>query len=126
MARREYSPETKAAAMAALLAGQGVPEIARTYKIPEATLRSWKSRQANGESVARVATDKKDEIGALLVDYLGANLRALRAQAEVFSDPAWIREQGAAELATLHGVMTDKAVRLIEAFGTTEDEADAD
>lgn len=125
MARREYSPETKAAAMAALLAGQSVNQVAREYKIPRSTVGAW-GTEIRKEGVQTVPDSKKGEIGALLVDYLGANLRALRAQAEVFSDPAWIREQGAAELATLHGVMTDKAVRLIEAFGTTEDEADAD
>jgi len=116
MARREYSDETKAAVMAALLTSQSVAEIAKTYKIPASTVRSWKSRQANGESVATVATQKKERIGELLIEYLEANLTALKAQAVVFADPKWLRLQTAENAAVLHGVMTDKAVRLLEAL----------
>ena len=61
-------------------------------------------------------TEKESEIGDLLIAYLRANLAALKAQAEVFTDKTWLSEQGASEAAILHGVMTDKAVRLIEAF----------
>jgi transposase-like protein len=125
--RTSYGPETKAAVMAALLAGQSVSSVAREYKLPKGTVSGWK-RQAERrveEGVAPTAT-QKSRVSTLLVAYLEKNLEALAVQAEVFADPAWIREQGAAELATLHGVMTDKAVRLIEAFGRAEEEeADA-
>jgi transposase-like protein len=113
--RTEYSDEIKAACMAALIAGQSIAEIAREYNIPEGTVACWRSR-ANG-SVASVASpETKTAIGDLLLDYLRTALVSLKAQAVVASDPAWLMKQPASELAVLHGVMTDKAVRLLDAL----------
>jgi len=117
MARREYNPETKAAVMAALLAGQGVEFVAREYKIPEGTVKAWKSRLREGSSP--VATEKREAIGNLLIQYLEANLNTLREQHKVFADPEWLKKQKAAEAAVLHGVIADKTVRLLEAMGGT-------
>jgi transposase-like protein len=110
--RSTYSEETKAAAMAALLAGQSVSSVAREYSIPKGTVSGWKD--AAGK-VADGATQKGD-VGDLLMEYLRTNLRALTVQANTFSDPEWLKKQDASQLAVLHGVMTDKAVRLLEAM----------
>lgn len=122
----KYSPDTKAAVLAALLEGQSVTAVAKEYSIPEGTVKSWKSRQRGGEHVATVAPQKRAEIGDLLMGYLEANLRALKAQAEVFADPDWIRKQDASEAAVLHGVQTDKAVRLLEALSHAADDNTTD
>lgn len=123
MAKTEYSEEVKAAVMTALLTGQSVTQIAREYKIPASTIRSWKSRQNNGESVATVATQKKQVIGDLLIKYLETSLETLQIQAKHFGDVTWLKKQSANELAVLHGVATDKSIRLLEALaGQTEDE----
>ena len=111
-----YSPETKAAVMAALLAGQSVSAVAREFKIPKGTVSSWKDRHGS-QAVAEVATQKKAEIGDLLVGYLRANLESLQAQAKAFGDLTWLKGQPASELAVLHGVMADKLSRLLEALG---------
>ena len=66
----EYSDSVKAQALAALLAGQAPAYVAATFGIPIGTLKSWKSRQKNGESVAVVATEKRERIGVLLLEYL--------------------------------------------------------
>jgi transposase-like protein len=115
-----YSEETKAAAMAALLAGQSVSSVAREYKIPKGTASNWKRQaQRQVEGVHDDGTQNtREEVGTLLLDYLAANLRALKAQTDVFADPSWIRQQEASQMAVLHGVMTDKAVRLLEAMGS--------
>lgn len=118
---RSYAPELKAAVMAALLAGQSTPEIAEEYSVPEGTVRSWKSRQG-GTPVARVATEKSEEIGDLLLDYLRVSLRTLKTQVEHFGDKSWLASQDASELAVLHGVQTDKAIRLLEALSGGADE----
>lgn len=110
--RKQYDEQVKAAVMAALLAGQSVSSVAREYKLPKGTVSSWK-RQAHRE-VDNASTQKKDEIGDLLLDYLTASLRTLKAQVEVFGDKTWLTKQPASELAVLHGVITDKAVRLLE------------
>ena len=107
--------------MAALLAGQAINDVATQYHVPATTIRSWKSRQS-GDSVATVATDKKAQIGELLLDYLAAALSALRAQTDVFADKEWLKKQPANELAVLHGVVTDKTIRLLEALSRADDE----
>ena len=117
----QYSAETKAAVIAALLSGQSVSAVADEYNIPLGTVKSWKSRQKNGDSVAKVATIKKEMIGDLILEYLAASLTTLKAQVEMFSNEEWIAKQNAADVAVLHGVVTDKAVRLLEALATSEE-----
>lgn len=124
--RNEYSDTTKAAVMAALLAGQGVEELSKQYSIPAATLRSWKSKQFNSGGVATVATQKKEKIGELLIEYLSASLTTLKAQVEFFKNEEWLEKQDASAVATLHGVTTDKAIRLLEALSRAEEPKEED
>ena len=107
--RQVHDPDVRAACMAALLTGQGTTAVAAEYNLPLATVSRWRKE-------ARRTAGKSDDIGALVRDYLRANLTALQAQATVFSDPAWLKEQGASEAGVLHGIMTDKAIRLLEAM----------
>lgn len=120
----EYSDHIKAQALAALLAGQAPAQVAATFGIPIGTLKSWKSRQKNGESVAVVATEKRERIGQLLLEYLEMTLETLKAQQVVFRDVEWLKKQSASEVAVLHGVAFDKAVRLLE--GLADDGASGD
>lgn len=117
----EYSDQIKAQALAALLAGQAPSEVARLYQIPVGTLKSWKSRQLRGESVATVATESRERIGALLLDYLETTLSTLIMQQKVFANAEWLLKQSAAEVATLHGLSVDKAVRLLEGLADQDD-----
>ena len=115
MARgKAHDSETKAAVMAALLAGQSTSDVARQYRLPEGTVQEWK-RQVHG-----VQTLKRDqaELGELLVAYLRENLATLASQARDFRDTDWLKKQAASEAAVLHGVLTDKAIRLLEALST--------
>jgi transposase-like protein len=116
-----YSEETKAAAIAALLAGQSVGQVAKEYKIPAGTVKSWKSRTLNGEAVATVATEKRQEVGELLLGYLQEGLETLRVQTIIFRDKEWLLRQDASSAAVLHGVLTDKMVRLLEAMSAGDD-----
>ena len=113
---RHYTPETKAAVMAALLAGQGTTEVAREYEIPASTVSRWKRK-------ARQEVGRSDDVGELLLGYLTENLTTLTAQAKVFREAEWLRTQDAADVAVLHGVLTDKAVRLLEALDPVASEA---
>lgn len=126
---RTYSDETKAQVMAALLTGQSVSSVAKDYEIPKGTVSNWKRAAQLEAATSQGSGPKKDgpDIGTRLTDYLDKNLAALAAQAEVFAEADWLRTQEASDLAVLHGVMTDKAVRLLEAFGraTETDEPDA-
>jgi transposase-like protein len=107
--RRVYDPETRAAAMAALLAGQSVTTVAAEYRLPHSTVSRWRADARRGAA-------RSDDVGALLLDYLRENLTTLRAQAVAFRDPEWLRTQDASAVGVLHGVLTDKAVRLLEAL----------
>ena len=115
MGRRSYSNETKAAVVKALLEGQSISEVAEEWDIPRGTVSGWSSA-ARKEGASSITTTKKEQIGALLVEYLRESLETLRQQQEHFRDKEWLEEQGAAEIATLHGVTTDKVVRLLEAM----------
>lgn len=117
--RRNYDADTKAAAMAALLTGQAVDEVAKEYKIPASTLRSWKSRL---KDEGHVATQKKEQVGDLLIGFVESSFDVLKAQHALFKDREWLREQSAQEMAVLYGVTTDKMVRILEAMGGPEDE----
>lgn len=127
--RREYDEATKAAVMAALLMGQSVAEVAKQYKINPSTIKSWKSRQRNGDqvaTVATVATEKRERVGELLFDYLETMLRTLKVQAEHFGDKKWLDKQSADSSAVLHGVSIDKAVRLLEAISDDSNDTSAE
>lgn len=119
---KKYSEETKAAVIVALLEGQAVSKVAEDYKIPEGTVKSWKYRKAN--QVAKMEKDatQKKEIGDLLIEYLQQSLQALIAQVQHFKNIEWLSKQSAESAAVLHGVMTDKAIRLLEALGRNEAE----
>ena len=95
MARAQYSDEVKAACLAALLAGQAPAEVAASYNVPRATLRSWKSRLGSeGQGTpALVSEDARGQIGELLLGYLADLIGALRKQLVVFGDPDWLRKQ---------------------------------
>lgn len=120
----EYSDQVKAQALAQLLAGLAPSDVARATGIPVGTLRSWKSRQQHGESVATVATESRERIGELLLEYLEVTLGTLIVQQKAFTNVEWILKQSAAEIATLHGVSVDKAVRLLEGLSDAPDSRD--
>jgi transposase-like protein len=113
--RASYPDEVKATAIAdSQLIGAGA--AAAKYGIPLGTLTSWRCR----EDLQPIAVIKKDRIGQLVFSYLEANLQALTAQAYVASDPDYINRQPADGLAILHGVMSDKSIRLLEALHASE------
>ncbi len=118
MAKRRYSDEQKAAVLAALLAGQSISEVAEQYRIPEGTIKHWSATKGTVHgAVELVEPQKKAEIGDLILAYLRETLITLRDQQVFFRDKDWLTKQSASEVAVLHGVSTDKAIRLLEAIG---------
>ncbi|MEM9773322.1 MAG: hypothetical protein AAF902_01995 [Chloroflexota bacterium] len=113
----KYSNETKAAVMAALLEGQSVGKVAKDYKIPEGTVSAWKYRQGTAKNAVQKNTE---QIGELLLGYLNENLITLKAQSKFFRQEEWLRKQHAADAAVLHGVLTDKSIRLLEALSANK------
>ena len=117
----KYSEETKAAVLTALLEGQAVTHVADKYDIPRSTVSTWKRRDL-GRISETVATQKKEELGDLILKYLRETLKTLTTQAEFARTKEWLAKQPASELAVLHGVQTDKAIRLLEALSATDED----
>jgi transposase-like protein len=108
-------PESKRArVLAALLLGSGVMEISRELDLPESSVRNYK-RTLTSEQLAEVNARKGQRLDDLVFDYLQENLTTLRAQSKLLRDESYVTQQPAGEMATLHGVMADKTVRLLEA-----------
>ena len=121
--RVHYPEATKAAVMAALLEGQSVNQVAKDFDIPKGTVSGWKRKSTDG--VAPLTTQKRERIGELLFSYLATALETLEAQARMFKDEDWLKKQNAADVAVLHGVVTDKSIRLLEALAASQEAPDA-
>lgn len=116
----DHAAEVKAAALAAMIAGQGLSETAREYKVPKTTLRAWRDKLPP-DKLAQIRTKQGDRVDDMIGDYLEDLLHALGAQAQVAGDPKYIARQSASELAVLHGVMCDKGFRILEAVQRAAD-----
>lgn len=101
--------------MAALLAGQRVAEIAGEHNVPRRTISNWKRTLQKSGAFEMAESGPEKRIANLIGEYLIKALETLCAQAEYFKDPAFLRGQAASEAAVLHGVMFDKAIRILEA-----------
>lgn len=112
---RRYTEAERSAALADIvLLGTGA--TASKYDIPRSTLTTWQETY----SIVHNPQVKKASIEVLAMTYLEASLQALIAQSYVISQPEYIERQPAGELAILHGVVADKAVRLLDALGRAE------
>lgn len=117
--RRGYDEKTKTVVLAALLAGQDISTISKKYKIPSSTIRNWKSAAKMSDAIEQ---ETKYRVGDLLVRYLEKSLNAAAVQADHFANTDWLDSQNAADLAVLHGILVDKAVRIIEALAAGSNE----
>jgi transposase-like protein len=113
MRGRKVPDDMQARVMAALLVGAGVVEIARELGLPHQTVSDIKNTIPE-DKLGEIRRKKGERIDDLVYDYLVQNLETLRAQAKAVSNESYIQKQPAGELATLHGVMADKTVRLLE------------
>ncbi len=111
---KPHSEETKAAVLAALLAGQSVTRVAEQFKLNHKTVIEW--RNASGFGTTQVEPEKRAEIGLLVGELLRDVLTTLSVQAVAFRDEAWLRESDPAQAATNFGVLADKAFRILAAL----------
>lgn len=109
---KHHTSQIVAQALALLVLGSSVAEVSEKLQIPSRTISEWKALLP--EQVAE-GRPKKELIEDLFGQYLEKSLLAILAQLDVISDPNWIRSQTAGELATLHGVVFDKSVRVFDA-----------
>lgn len=111
---KPHNAKKKAAAIADLLTGDGVCEVAARYGLDKSVVSRWKAKIPAGE-LQRVATKKDADLDDTLFDCVKGSLESLAAQAKAAGDSDYLRKQSAKDLAMLHGVMFDKTFRLLEA-----------
>ena len=106
----------KAAIIGALLTGESVSKLAEEFGISRTTIYRWKKESPELQNVTQ------KNIGDLLLEYLQESLITLKEQAAFFRDPDWLDKQEAADVAVLHGVMSDKSYRMLEALSKDDND----
>lgn len=116
-----YSDQVKASVLAALLSGQSLRSVEQQYGVSRRTISAWRDA-AHLTGTELGLPQKKQAIGEQVYALMEESIETLRAQARVTSDPVWIKQQSAADLAIYFGVLSDKCFRLLAAFrpGTGE------
>jgi hypothetical protein len=100
----EYSLETKAGVLADYSLGMAKAGIARKWGVPRTTVIDW-IRDSDAPAPTVTDTLQREELGRLVYDYLSSALRALIAQNELATDPAYLQREGtnfAAVYGTVH------------------------
>jgi transposase len=112
----------RAEVMAALLAGQSVSEVAKQLKLSKATVSRIKNTILP-EQLKHTETKRRDKITDLIESHLVTALTSANELArKATTNDIWISEQSAAELAVFYGVLTDKAVRILESIQPAEED----
>lgn len=111
---RTFTPEEKAAALARILTGVTITQVAEEMGTNRITIRSW--RDQAGLSKHEMPEAKKEELGELVTEYLREALRTLRTQAGAFANREWLEGQNAHDVGILHGILADKTTRILAAI----------
>ena len=109
-----FTPEEKAAAIARVLTGISITQVAKELGTNRITVRQW--RDGTGLKSTALPPEKKEELGELVTEYLREALRTLRTQAGAFANRDWLEGQNAHDVAILHGVLADKTTRILSAI----------
>jgi transposase len=111
----------RAEVMAALLAGQSVSEVAKQLRLSKATVSRIKNTILP-EQLKQTETERRDKISDLIESHLVTALTSANELArKATANDSWINRQSASELAVFYGVLTDKAVRILESLETAEE-----
>ena len=117
-----HPPELRAEAIAAVLAGAALADVARRYGISKGTLGTW---LAQDEEVRTIRTEQHARAAHLterLFDLVHAHIDTLSAQLQAAARPAWLEKQSAAELAQLVAVERDTTLRLLAGLFPVDDQ----
>lgn len=116
MRGKAHGPETVSRVIADLLLSseKSQREIAEENGVSEGSVSMIKTRVL--PVVFEEFEDiKKADIGQLVEGYLRQSLATLTVQLEHFADRSWLYTQSAGDLGVLHGILHDKAVRVLAA-----------
>lgn len=105
-----HSQDVKARCMAALLAGQSTAHVAEEHGVPPRTVSTWATELGGMEAL------RSGALHNLLFTYTEENLTTLAAQAVHMRDKDWLMKQDAQQLGVCHGILSDKAIRILAAM----------
>lgn len=114
MKGRQHSEQVRAQVIAALLAGQGVTEVATQYNLAKSVVSRLKASLSDGE-MEQVGTQKRLSLATLIENLLRMSLETATRLAHNSQDEQWFYKQNAADVAILFGVITDKSIKIVEA-----------
>lgn len=125
---KAHDAKLKAAVLAEIATGASAAEAARLHGVGKTTAAKWAGQGDVPVPIAptdveivptdanAVRTLKKADLGEQLYDYLSESICTLRSQVIFARDTGWLEKQSADSLAILHGVIADKATRLLAAI----------
>ena len=114
MRGKAHTDHVRSSAIAALLEGQGVADVARIWNLPPSTVRDLK-KSLGSEKFAEVRAKNEESLAELIEGHLQASLKAAASIAAQAHNADWLNKQDADKLGVFYGILTDKAVRILEA-----------
>jgi len=117
-----FKPEIKASIIQRMKDGEDVSSLAREFRILPSTIRNWlKAEQLDLNGMR--GRENGQVLDEAIFDYVVTALECLTIQAQVFSDESYLKTQSAESNAVLHGVVADKAIRILEATSAVAPES---
>jgi transposase-like protein len=114
-----HSPELRAQAVAAVLAGATIAQVAAQFKLDKGLVSRWVA-----QGLQPVATDQRararEDLGERILTLLDEHITTLVAQLQVAARPEWIEKQNPRDLAELVAVERDTALRLLAGLRPAE------
>lgn len=102
----------RAQVLADLAANVPVSEIARRHGVSRPTIRAWRGEA--GLSGLPLATEAREDLGALVVAQASETFLSLAAVVRRLRDPEFLAKQTSAELVAIHRELADGAVGWLE------------
>ena len=116
----EHPAELRAQAVAAVLAGQALADVARRFGIAKGTLGNWLAERDVG-TVGTPDAHNEPDLGDLIYGLITDHIAAISAQLQAASRPEWLCQQSAAELGQLLGAERDTLLRLLAGLRRIDD-----
>lgn len=105
----------KAAVVAALMIGQPAVQIAQQFGLSPALVRRWEEAFDITNPLER-----RDRLSEILLVFVEQEIASLLTISIATSDPEWIKEQSASELAVFIGTKQDRLMKILEAFSRAQ------
>jgi hypothetical protein len=123
---KRHPPEVRAAAVAAVATGEQPAAIAKRFGISQGLLHGWCEQdlppvelsEVSRSDLARART--RERIAGIIYDSVVDLFAALRDQLQAASREDWLKDQNAADVASLVGSEVDGAIRLLAGFRPAE------